>query len=212
MNAEQFLLALGKAFSQHTEEAMKADGAPAWTRYMHARFLEVAASTNAHLCAEGLRELPPAANAAQHISKEYLFDVTVYNRHDWQRSSLPSVIIEHENQWSETALLQDFWKVLVGWAPLRVMIGYAANAEAVDKRVRAILAEAKVCDWRYPQDAEDLVLLRCREGEHGMEWPHWRVLHRCGPGTGAAPWNDLGELTLDGTGLPKSLALATAGD
>jgi len=62
----------------------------------------------------------------EHWRREYLFDFTLYP--EWKDYSLPSLIIEHENQWSDGTFMLDFWKLMMGLAPLRVMFWVCGNA------------------------------------------------------------------------------------
>ena len=166
-------------FLNELDRAVRAKSPPAdltpgnWTYYMTGRLLALANSASAHVCSRTLGQIP-AVGQGQHESQEYLFDFTLYEKNDWRHWSLPSVIIEHENQWSEREFLVDFWKVLVGFAPLRVMFGYTKERSGTAGLANTIDSHASTSRWRYPVDVEDLVLLRAPE----MTWPHWTVLYR----------------------------------
>jgi len=197
MDATAFLSALSRSFKKNRAQLPAAVQPATWTLFMQRCLLALAEDHGMHVCAQGLgRRSGLHVDPNQHKAAESLFDFTLFKPADWEAWSLPSVIIEHENQWTEQAFLQDFWKLLVGYAPLRVMFGYAGSVADVDARVRALLTHEVQSRWSYPADVEDLVLLRSPV----MPWPEWRILYR--PAFGA--WNDLKVLGLDGA--PLSLA------
>lgn len=104
-------------------------------------------------------------------TREWLWDLTWYNVNESKSFVRPEVIIEHENHLGDVAFLDDLWKVLCGFAPLRVMIGYTRSTqEALEKRQLAV--RNAVEGWTFPEDVADLVILR-RYGE-----PQWQVLER----------------------------------
>ena len=147
-----------------------------------------------HACSQGLGKLPGRKlDPSRHLPTEFLFDITIYKASDWEDWSLPSIIIEHENEWTERAFFQDFWKLLLGNANLRVMFGYARTAKDVDERAAALLRHEAKSSWSYPESVEDLVLLRC-PSDGGMPWPEWRLLHR--PKTEG--WRPAKTVSLDG--------------
>jgi hypothetical protein len=117
---------------------------------------------------------PSEGEAIEHWRQECLFDFTLYR--EWRDYSLPSVIIEHENQWTDDAFMFDFWKLMMGFAPLRVMFGYAGTQPQLERRIEHIRAQAKANGWNYPQGVEDLVLLRSPD----MSSREWRLLSRDG--------------------------------
>jgi hypothetical protein len=92
---------------------------------------------------------------------------------DWET---PALILEHENAWDQGAFLVDFWKLLLGYAPVRVMIGYSRDArdhEPWVARVNAILADHRE-EIRLPDRVEDLILL----GHRGMTPTGYAVYRR----------------------------------
>lgn len=107
--------------------------------------------------------------------REYLFDMTWYDNWEEATRPLPVVIIEHENRWSKDQFLYDLWKLMFGFAPRRVGIGYARDEAARDDLVSAI-EDARAQDgWVFPEATEDLVLL----GHGRMPTPDaFLVLHR----------------------------------
>jgi len=90
---------------------------------------------------------------------------------------LPQVVIEHENGTSEEHFIYDMRKLIMAWAPLRVMIGYVpagGNHKPVD-RLATIRAAAEKGHWIYPAGCEDLALV----GPYWMHTPRdYLVLHR----------------------------------
>lgn len=179
MNADEFLAALANSLDDNPPPARtrtKLRTATAWTSYMTERILDVAQATAAHVCA---RTISPGRKA--HERSEYLFDFTFYVT-DWKDYSLPIVLIEHENQWNEKAFLRDFWKLMFGYAPLRVMFGYTASTKKTTLLVERLRSEAAASSWKYPADTEDLVFI----GHRGMGALDWRILHRA---CGSSDWN-----------------------
>ena len=177
MNGDEFLRALKDAKRRGTEPAEVS--AASWTHYMTGRLLDLAKENELHLCGKTLGHFGPDLKT-EHLAREYLFDFTLYERDAWKNHSLPCVIIEHENQWSEGEFLRDLWKVMIGFAPLRVMFGYARDEQGVKALATAVRREA--ASWSYPaQGVEDLVLLR-HPGATA-----WRLLRRP---PGAKAWSE----------------------
>jgi hypothetical protein len=207
MDAAALVTALGLSLKKNEAQIPQTVQPATWTSFMKGCLLDLAETHRMHVCAEGLGRMPGRnVDPGRHLAAEFLFDFTVYKKADWEAWSLPSIIIEHENQWTETAFLQDFWKLLIGHAPLRVMFGYARRASDVDSRVRALFAHERTSRWTYPLGTEDLVLLRCPE-RGGMPWPDWRIVYRPAGGS----WNDLKVQTLDGVSLaPRAADRAAA--
>jgi hypothetical protein len=194
MDSSAFLTALSKALKKNQGMLPGEVRAGTWTRFMQGCLIDLADASKMHVCARGLGRLPSGkVDEDRHMSKEFLYDFTMYANDDWEPWSLPSIIIEHENLWTPVAFFQDFWKLLVGFAPLRVMFGYSGTADGVADLVNKIGAhEAESC-WAYPAATEDLVLLRCPDG--GMPWPTWKVIHRpAGKG-----WTSPADVKLDGS-------------
>ena len=180
MKAHDFLAKLARSLKARTPDAgpgSELRKATRWTSYMTERILDVAGAANAHVCAKTI----PRENEV-HERAEYLFDFTLY-KSGWKDYSLPIVLIEHENQWNEAAFLRDFWKLMLGYAPLRVMFGYVKSNENAGSLVGTIRAEAQTSSWTYPGDTEDLVLI----GHEGMGALDWRILHRA---AGSSDWKD----------------------
>lgn len=125
------------------------------------------------------------AGETRGLQRERLYDLTWYRA--WTSYEIPSVIIEHENSYSLDAFLNDHWKLMFGWAPLRVSIGYARDAAALDAYLPHLNDTAARAGWRFPPDCEDLSLL----GHRGMHPRSFRVLHRA---PGATEWRDLSSL------------------
>ncbi|WP_394825705.1 hypothetical protein [Pendulispora albinea] len=170
ISAENFLQQLASVL--HAHPPPHPPGPADWTLYMTMRFRDLAERVEAHLCSSTLGKL--AGNDPQiHEPHEYLFDFTLFT--DWMNYSLPAVIIEHENKWNEKAFMLDFWKLMLGHAPLRVMFGYASTAAGADKLVTRLEQHATDSAWAAPTDIEDLVLI----GHGDMDYiDDWRVVLR----------------------------------
>src|ERR1700691_5520727 len=98
MNGDEFLRALKDAKRRGTEPAEVRSAS--WTHYMTGRLLDLAKENELHLCGKTLGHFGLDLKT-EHLAREYLFDFTLYERDAWKNYSLPCVIIEHENQWSE---------------------------------------------------------------------------------------------------------------
>ena len=149
-------------------------GAADWTFYITSRLRDLAARADAHLCASTLGVLV-GKERQEHQRREYVFDFTIFT--EWNDYSLPAVVIEHENQWTEAAFMFDMWKLMIGHAPLRVMFGYANTPAAADHLIARLREHAHQSSWTAPSGVEDLVLV----GHGGMDpIKDWRVVRRHG--------------------------------
>lgn len=72
---------------------------------------------------------------------------------------LPEVVIEHENGVSEEHFTYDLRKLMMGWAPLRVMISYVPVGHEPLERLETLRAVAAKGQWNYPSNCADLVLV-----------------------------------------------------
>lgn len=125
------------------------------------------------------------AKKEEGLKREYLYDFTFYRT--WQPYELPEVIVEHENAWSEGGFLLDFWKLMFGSAPLRVMFGYGRELKRARKYLESAWAEKRKNNWYFPPKTEDLVLLGFRD----MEPRAFEVYRRrCGE----TDWSNIGSL------------------
>ncbi len=188
MNASTFLDAFFAALKKNARLPPATENASDWTSFMTNCLCTLADETKMHLCG---RRIPKSRacrsnDPVRHMPNEFHYDFTLYADGNWNWCSLPSVIIEHENQWSQHAFFQDFWKILAGFAPLRVMFGYAKDKDHVETLAASIRQKAHDDAWQYPAESEDLVLLRCPI-KGGMDWPKWRVLHRPRGGSWKTP-------------------------
>lgn len=95
------------------------------------------------------------------MHREYLFDMTWYG--EWEKWSQPVVIIEHENKWNHDEFLIDHWKLMMGFAPLRVSFGYARSEEDRRKLAASLHQMCSSPKWVFPSECEDLVFLGYRE-------------------------------------------------
>lgn len=108
----------------------------------------------------------------QGLDIEYMFDFTWFK--EWVLYEQPSVIIEHENSDKPEDFFKDFWKILVGFAPLRIMIGYTKKPDLWKQYLHKMNDLEQKAQWRYPIDADDLVLI----GHWKMEPRKFRVIRR----------------------------------
>lgn len=170
-------LARAQTFAEALIKAIRAqDPGDLWrttsgaTVYMSGRLAAVAQTHDYALCATTLGAWQGAR--LDHEPREYLFDVTMFRDRD--AYALPEIVIEHENSHRPEAFFADFWKLMMGYARLRVMIGYAAGhverdalaASIVSPRIKAPL----------PAGTEDLVMI----GRRGMAPDEWLLLSRRG--------------------------------
>jgi hypothetical protein len=103
---------------------------------------------------------------------EYIYDFTWYRT--WHSYELPAVIIEHENKLDINEFMADFWKLMFGYAPLRIMICYTM-ADQWQWYIDTIHYYAREANWHYPGNVEDLVLI----GRYYMMDPRqYRVIYR----------------------------------
>jgi hypothetical protein len=176
--AHRFVAALRSAVLEEKHRHLRDTfGASAWTEGTFTLLADVATRLEMHACA-ARGTLGP-----EHMRREFLFDVSVYAKEDWgNKWGLPKILIEHENSHSKAPFFDDFWKLMVGNAPLRVMFGYGANAASIEERVTMVREQSQINRWTYPRGTEDLVLLRYP----GDAWPNWRILHRACSST----WSD----------------------
>ncbi len=197
MDAKRFVSGLGALLERDNAPLPDVGKSAMWTGFMLDKIVDLAEANSMHVCASRLGR---THDPRRHMSREYLFDLTIYDADRWKMEwSLPNVIVEHENAWNEGAFLADFWKLQLGFAPLRVMIGYAQHKAAVDALAKTVVEVARTSRWTQPDGTEDLVLLRCPVAwgrAEGMPWPRWRIVYR-----NLNEWRDLGERELVGTTL-----------
>lgn len=97
---------------------------------------------------------------------------------------LPQVVIEHENGTKLEDILYDLRKVMMAWAPVRVMFGYAQREQDPYLRVAELEERIKGFGWTYPPGCEDLILI----GPYLMPTPRsYLVLYRPPGVTSFAP-------------------------
>lgn len=135
MNAQEFASELHKSFSTRRREADLKVGAAEWSGFMFDILCRMARAQNLVPCGKG---------GGDHggENRQSLWDFTMYDVWDQPEGDdvdaqsgllthwgLPCVVVEHENQHSESAFLNDFWKTLSTHAPLRVAIGYCGSRQ-----------------------------------------------------------------------------------
>jgi len=190
MDASRFCQELCSVMPESWKGFRLKEGASAWTAYMARKVFELARKNDLGVCSHVGNCAPPGFEDATKVTgwaREFLFDFTLY--HNWSNFSEPVVIIEHENNWNTGAFMADFWKLLLGYAPLRVMIGYQRTAGRVREYFDAIRSNAARERWRYPADTEDLVLV----GHERMAPQGFHVLRRS---MGSREWCDCGLLAI----------------
>lgn len=168
------LLALRTRLDEASSEAVDDaySGASAWTAFVFEALANAALDCGMVSCAA--RHSTVASQTEVWARREHLFDVTWFRRDctDWEP---PVLILEHENAWDKRAFLVDFWKLLVGYAPIRVMMGYSRHPrdhESWISEVNQIIAdESRV---PLPQDVDDVILL----GHRGMQPSGYAVYRR----------------------------------
>lgn len=170
LTGDRFLLAIHHQLKKvGAEDAPRGVGCKAWTSLMFDVFQAAANDCAMVSCS------PKNKRGPYWAKREHLLDVTWFRTDcgDWDT---PELILEHENQHSQQEFLRDFWKLLVGYAPVRVMIGYCGKK---DQRVSWIdslnqkLRDTKA-QIRFPGDVEDLILL----GYWGMSFTDFAVYRR----------------------------------
>lgn len=167
MNAEIFLQELNHQHKMGTKPVT--GGAKGWTRYM-TKLLHLTASQCGLICCckQGAKgeHLEIFGEHSGCKEREYLFDLTWYPG-DIGVHEQPLVLIEQENSYSLQEFQLDFWKTMLGLAPLRVMIGYTKTKTERQSRVEWINHSADKYCWKYPDSSEDLLLLGYRQMKHG---------------------------------------------
>lgn len=137
-----------------------------WTEFMTRVLLRTSNRLKLGLCSQYLPvEQVDWAKASKErgLRREYLFDFTMFK--GWSGYELPRVVVEHENLYSKAEFLLDFWKLMLGFAPLRVMFGYTRRENQVLKRWNDVEGLSRTRDWVYPAESSDLVLIGHREME-----------------------------------------------
>lgn len=177
LHADSFLFSLRAKLDQASAEEKEHAyaGAAAWTSFVFSALRDAASDCGMVSC--DARRVPEGGPKREWwVKREYLFDVTWFRSDctDWEP---PSLILEHENQWSLQELLIDFWKLLFGFAPLRIMIGYAGREDARTswiEKVNGIIADEQRV--RLPEGVDDVILL----GHKGMQPTGYAVYRRHG--------------------------------
>lgn len=214
LHVNSFLFALSsrleKASAEDRKDALA--GAAAWTDFVFRALADAARDCGMVSCAARTSTKTPREEAW--TRREYLFDVTWF-RPNCTDYETPSLILEHENAWDQGAFLLDFWKILVGYAPVRVMMGYSRHKSEHAPwiaKVNEILADESR-GVRLPADVEDLILLGHRDMEP-TGYAVYRRQKRCfvssGPSLGSIAMPDPADAKAWGAYVQK--ARATAGD
>ncbi|HZF50164.1 MAG TPA: hypothetical protein VE093_16005 [Polyangiaceae bacterium] len=175
LHADSFLFALRVRLEEAPTEAIEdaCAGAAAWTGFVFSALARAAADCGMVSCAA--RHATAASRAEPWALREHLFDVTWF-RHDCTDWDTPFLILEHENAWDRRAFLVDFWKLLVGYAPVRVMIGYSRRAFDHDPWISEVneILSSKHSGVRLPDGVDDVILL----GHRGMTPSGYAVYRR----------------------------------
>ena len=172
LDGNQFLFALNEALAAASPDALEAafHGAASWSTFFF-KALEAAARDEMVSCAA--RHSTTSGEIGAWTKREYLFDATWFRRNcrDWDT---PDLILEHENLWDLREFMVDFWKLLLGYAPLRVMVGYSRDQAEHEAWISAVNDALRDCAIRIPADVEDLILL----GHRGMKPTDYSVYRR----------------------------------
>ncbi|MCP3063083.1 hypothetical protein LXT21_30340 [Myxococcus sp. K38C18041901] len=196
VNALDFARSLTNALPVDWNVEEPVEGSKNWTQFMARRLQAAARELNLAACStsiEAPRDWAPSMMKTG-WAREFLFDYTLFS--DWGTFTQPVVILEHENNWNVHSFMEDFWKLMVGYAPLRVMIGYGRDANHVEEYVTAIRESAIKGKWRYPPAVEDLVLIG-----HGEMTPRgFKVVNRRAESQEWVEWPDLASYLRQGTG------------
>ncbi|WP_373044605.1 hypothetical protein [Vulgatibacter sp.] len=189
LDGDRFLTLLKEALPTDWSGHDTVPGASGWTQFMTDRLTLVARNAGLGICSHYLEDAPRTwknEGATRQLRREYGFDFTLFR--DWTEYEQPAVLIEHENAWNLRAFLADFWKLMFGYAPLRVMFGYHASESGISAYVERIRELARANSWTYPSGTEDIVLL----GHNGMEPHAFRVLRRY---ANSGEWRESGVLS-----------------
>lgn len=177
MNIDEFLRTLNARLAAAPPDAIEEAlvGAANWSTFVFRALADAAADHGMVSCAA--RHITASTDVGAWTKREYLFDVTWFLRTcaDWDT---PALILEHENLWNREAFMADFWKLLIGYAPLRVMMAYAGDSEARESwiaHVNEVLSHREAA-IRLPDDVDDLILL----GHRGMKPTGYAVYRRQG--------------------------------
>jgi hypothetical protein len=175
LHADSFLFALRARLDEAPKEAIEdaSAGAAAWTGFVFGALAH--AADDCGMVSFAARHVTPASRAEAWALRDHLFDVTWFRRDctDWET---PLLILEHENAWNRSAFLVDFWKLLVGYAPVRVMMGYSRHEQEHDlwiAEVNQILSDERR-GVRLPDGVDDVILL----GHRGMKPTGYAVYRR----------------------------------
>lgn len=177
ISANVFLAALKAALEAEDAVLPRKGTSALWTGFMVGRIEQTARFLELGICSNLLGSATDDWRIAERetgLRREYLYDFTLFRT--WEKYEQPVALIEHENAWNKEDFLLDFWKLLFGFAPLRVMFGYASTGNAARKYIDAIHQASAKNQWRFPEGVEDLVLL----GNQAMEATGFEVFHRTG--------------------------------
>lgn len=187
MSAEQFMNILAMLFAKSPQPSIY--GGESWTHYM-TRMLHLTAKAGSLVCCchqgniTAHEEIFGAESGCEY--REYLFDLTWYSNNNGYYEQ-PAVIIEQENHYDPSEFRLDFWKLMVGYAPLRVMVGYTKTQAECSDRIDWLNQAVNENQWNFPPQTEDLVLVGYQAMEHG----DFLVAHRP---VGEVRWSNRGSL------------------
>lgn len=175
MNAKQFVNALFKckdSFPAHLalNHASTGNNQGAWTEAITA-WLGATSVALSH-----------TIRSRWHVGGEDRFDYSLVP--NALKGTLPSVLIEHELSTAPKAFDSDFRKLLLGFAPVRVMFGYVEPNASRSRVIEQVNKRSAEFDWQFPENTEDVLLV----GYHtmtGVDRDNWVLAIR---GHGTSVW------------------------
>lgn len=90
-------------------------------------------------------------------------------------ASPPSVIIEHENAWSEKETQKDFWKLCLYAIPLRVMFGYQSSSKGAKNVGESLIQFYNENGLRQAEFSETLLIMGWDQDTKNRKWHSWTL-------------------------------------
>lgn len=175
MNAATFLYRFAQALPETFADLPRPASIGERTSFVAKRLHKVAQAQGKYCCclhAPHAKPNDPNDKTVRGAKIQLLWDFTWYAGADLLL--LPDVVIAYEGSGQTADFLRGVRKMLMGAAPLRVLIGYAAYADTVGSVLNMIDHQAKTGAWAFPPGTEDLILA----GHSTMEPRGFRVRYR----------------------------------